>query len=88
MSNTPIIEVAHLPEVLQPEGMSTVNQSGAVSLHRMVTYKQAMDELEECLLTRAVAEHGSTRKIAKILEINQSTVVRKLQQYKLLKNDV
>ena len=86
LSNEPVIEVAHLPEGLQPGGGKT-DPTGAVSLNRVVTYKQAVEELEERLFERAVVEHGSTRKIARALDINQSTVVRKLQQYKLPKND-
>lgn len=87
LSNAPIIDVVHLPEGLQPKGVTAANPAGAVSLHRVVTYKQALEEMEESLLEKAMAEHGSTRKIAKALDVNQSTVVRKLQQYKLIKSD-
>ena len=87
LSNTPIIEVMHLPEMLQPGGKVAKNFADAVSLNRVVTYKQALEELERRLLEKALAEHGSTRKVAKALDINQSTVVRKIQQYKIPKDD-
>jgi DNA-binding NtrC family response regulator len=32
-------------------------------------------------------KYGSTRAMARVLGVNQSTIVRKMQQYKLDKND-
>ena len=37
----------------------------------------------EQLLEQALKKHGSTRKVAKALKINQSTVVRKLKKFGL-----
>lgn len=39
--------------------------------------KVAMDELEHGILSRAIQKHGTSRKVAAALGINQSTVVRK-----------
>ena len=87
LSNASVIDVVHLPEGIQPKGVTANRPEGAVSLHRVVAYKQALEEMEALLLKKALEEHGSTRKMAKVLDINQSTVVRKLQQYKMLKGD-
>lgn len=87
LSNSSVIDVVHLPESMQPKGMMPAALPGAVHLSRVVSYKQAVEEMEAQLLEKALDEYGSTRKIAKALDINQSTVVRKLQQYKLLKTD-
>ncbi len=47
---------------------------------------EIMSELERSLLGQAVHLHKTTRNIAKVLQINQSTVVRKLKRYDI-KND-
>jgi PAS domain S-box-containing protein len=47
---------------------------------------EIMSELERSLLEQAVHLHKTTRNIAKVLQINQSTVVRKLKRYDI-KND-
>ena len=39
--------------------------------------------MERQILERALKKYGSTRKTAKALKINQSTVVRKIRKYGL-----
>ena len=86
--NEPIIEIHHLPEGMQmtAPGMHSVEKE-AVMLNRVVPYKQAIEELEMLLLEKALAEQGSTRKVAKVLDVNQSTIVRKMQQYNIVRDD-
>ena len=66
---------------------TVVDGSEAVVLNRVVPYKQAVEELEALLLERAFGEHGSTRKVARVLEVNQSTIVRKMKQYQITRFD-
>ncbi len=47
------------------------------------TLKEATESMERSLLTRAREKYGSTRKIAEMLEVDQSTIVRKLKKYGL-----
>ena len=83
--NEPVIEVMHLPDVLQPEGREPAPNNGAVSVSRLVPYKTALEELERSLLLKALSDCGSTRKVAERLQVNQSTIVRKMQQYNITK---
>jgi len=83
----PCIEPYHLPEVMQVKHETVGGESVAVVLNRVVPYKQAIEELEALLLERALGEHGSTRKVARILEVNQSTIVRKMKQYQINRYD-
>ena len=78
------IEVRHLPEHLQGAGNSNFN----INISKVIPLKKAVEELEFRILELARKEYGSTRKIANALGIDQSTVVRTLQQYKIGKSDV
>jgi len=85
--NEPYIEPFHLPEAMQARRETIGDESEAVVLNRVVPYKQAIEELEALLIERALGEHGSTRKVARILEVNQSTIVRKMKQYQITRFD-
>ncbi|MHB8074945.1 sigma 54-interacting transcriptional regulator [Desulfosporosinus fructosivorans] len=54
----------------------------AVTVTGVIPLKQAMDDLEQQLVTLAMEQHGTTVKAAEALGVNQSTVVRKLQKLK------
>ena len=43
--------------------------------------QQAVEDVEKQLIFNARKIYGSTYEIARILEVNQSTVVRKLKKY-------
>lgn len=45
--------------------------------------KKAVERVEKQLLEQALKKYGSTRKAAKALRVNQSTVVRKIKKYSL-----
>ena len=85
--NEPYIDICHLPETMQGKIETVVDGSEAVVLNRVVPYKQAVEQLEALLLERAFGEHGSTRKVARVLEVNQSTIVRKMKQYQITRYD-
>lgn len=44
----------------------------------------ALERAEKEILTRALAEHRTTRAIAKVLQVSQPTIVRKLHKYGLI----
>jgi len=77
------IAVHHLPDFLQENNMSTKT----ISVNGVMPLKKAIEELEAQLIATALKEYGSTRKVAKALEVNQSTIVRKVNQYRLSKID-
>jgi TyrR family helix-turn-helix protein len=51
-----------------------------------MSLQESLEHLEKSILERAKNKYRSTREIAEKLQINQSTVVRKLQKYKLTQN--
>jgi PAS domain S-box-containing protein len=55
----------------------------SISIPQETTLKDALERVEKFLITEAVAKLGSSRKAAKVLAIDQSTVVRKLQKYNI-----
>ena len=55
-----------------------------VTVTGVIPLKEAMDDLEQQLVTLAMEQHGTTVKAAEALGVNQSTVVRKLQKLKEL----
>ena len=77
--NEPHIKLMHLPEFLQENGSKTK----AVTVNGIVPLKTAIQELEAQLIENALKEHRTTRKVAQLLEVNQSTIVRKIKYYKL-----
>lgn len=63
-------------------------QSGSVTVEGILPYKVALEQMERQLLENTKNQFGSTRKIAAVLGVNQSTVSRKLRQYHLDDADV
>ena len=84
--NEPIIEISHLPETLRDIDSVHEQPDEAVSLNRLIPYQEALAQMEQRLLKLAMAQHLSTREIANLLGLNQSTVVRKMQHYELNRN--
>lgn len=58
--------------------------SRSVTVTEVIPLKEAIDDLEQQLVTLAMEKHGTTVKAAEALGVNQSTVVRKLQKLKEL----
>jgi len=53
-----------------------------VTVTSVIPLKEAMDDLEQQLVTLAMEQHGTTVRAAEALGVNQSTVVRKLKKLK------
>ncbi|MFZ5650118.1 MAG: sigma 54-interacting transcriptional regulator [Bacillota bacterium] len=72
-SNHDMINHDDLPALLRKEREG----HGLISIAKIMPLKDAVQMVEQILINRALKEYGSTRKAAKVLGINQSTVARK-----------
>jgi transcriptional regulator with PAS, ATPase and Fis domain len=79
-----MITPAHLPE-----GFRKVTKSSAAKIvvQGVMPYKEALLEMENALIGEALKLYGSTYKAAKVLGIDQSTVIRKLQKIRRYEHD-
>ncbi len=78
MSNTDYLEVGCLPcrkKQEKDEGTSPV------CVHRLLPINQAVEETEKQVLNLARQENKSSREIARVLGIDQTTVLRKMKKY-------
>jgi transcriptional regulator with PAS, ATPase and Fis domain len=74
------ITAMHLPVYIR----NRVHQAPEnVIFYDNVPFKRAVERAERQILERAIKKHGSTRRVATALRINQSTVVRKIKKYGL-----
>ncbi len=71
------IRTIHLPYNIKNQAFSENAAEG-------INLKQSIESTEKQLFERALTKYNSTREIAKALNIDQSTVVRKMKKYKLL----
>jgi len=58
------------------------NERATIEINGIIPLKQAVEKVEKELLFKAMEEFKTTREVAKVLEIDQSTVVKKLNKYK------
>jgi transcriptional regulator with PAS, ATPase and Fis domain len=70
----------HLPSNIRSQVHS---HGGKLGLDETIPFKKAIESVERQILERALKKYGSTRKAAKALKINQSTVVRKTRKHGL-----
>ncbi len=76
-TNGNIITEENLPVFLKQEAMTNANTNVNLSL------AEAMEKAEKAILEKALADYGSTRAMAKALQVSQPTIVRKLHKYDL-----
>lgn len=75
-----IVDVYHVHStVYGPSDKKVIQINGIMPL------KQAVERVEKELLFKALEEFKTTREVAKVLEIDQSTVVKKMNKFKRLK---
>jgi len=77
VSNNEYIQLNDLPWIFSQTVENGENRGNGLSL------QESLDELEKRILDAAVKEHGSSRKIAEVLKVDQSTVIRKIKKYNL-----
>ncbi|KKM09046.1 transcriptional regulator [Clostridiales bacterium PH28_bin88] len=71
----------HLPAYLSGRNGPA---DGRVDVHGIIPLKTALEQVERQLISEALEMYGSTRKAARVLEVNQSTIVRKAGKYRIL----
>lgn len=76
-----VITENNLPVFVQNAAQIQPTQPDDLSL------SAALERAEKEILTRAMAEHKSTRAIAKVLKVSQPTIVRKLRKHGLTISD-
>ncbi len=76
-SNGHMITEDNLPLFLKQEAKINANVNVNLSL------AEAMEKAEKSILEKALADYGSTRAMAKALQVSQPTIVRKLHKYEL-----
>lgn len=69
------------PEDLPPAFTAGENIDKGVEVKGILPLKKALEEVEKQLLLQAKERYNSTYKMAEVLEVNQSTIVRKLKKY-------
>lgn len=75
------ITVDFLPEYLFEEHNRSINRVNVLDICHL---KEAVEELEKQLISMAYTRFKNTYKVAEVLAINQSTVVRKIKKYRLM----
>ena len=80
-TNGNVITEDSLPLFLKQEAMINANANVNLSL------AEAMEKAEKSILEKALADYGSTRAMAKALQVSQPTIVRKLHKYDLVSVD-
>ncbi len=74
------ISIRHVPACIRNHIILSGERPVSLGLMHL---KEAVERTERQLIEQALKKHGSTRKVARALAINQSTVVRKIRRYGL-----
>lgn len=82
LTNEDVISPEHLPDFLKEEKSHKL-----ITFDSLVPLKTAVEEVEHQILAMALEKYGSTRAMARALGVNQSTIVRKMRQYRMDKSD-
>ena len=80
-----VITPVHLPDSFHHVAKNT---SAKIIVRGVMPYKEALLEMENSLISEALSLYGSSYKAAKVLGIDQSTVVRKLQKIRRYRDNI
>ncbi len=69
-----------------PAWAKNIDTLADCSESEILTLKEAVEKIERQVLEKAFSRYKSTYEIAKVLNVNQSTVVRKASKYKIKNN--
>ncbi len=72
------IDMAHIINVIGPEDVVDTGLQGIIPL------KQAREAVETRIIKEALKKYKTTRKVAEVLEVDQSTIVKKMQRYNIV----
>ncbi|MCT4621739.1 MAG: sigma 54-interacting transcriptional regulator [Marinisporobacter sp.] len=78
-----LITSKEVVDILQIEDDKQNKKINYIETNSVIPLKEATKELERQLLIKAKEKYKTTRKMATVLKINQSTVVRKLKEYNI-----
>ena len=81
LSREPVIGLEQIPQHFKSRYAGS-DEEFKFKFNKDSTLKEAVSRLEEELILTALEKHRTTRKAARVLGIDQSTVVRKLQKIK------
>lgn len=79
ISDEKIVRPAQLPPSIPGAHSTDVK----IFVREICPLKEALETMEKQLLQKAFQQYGSTYKMAEVLQINQSTVIRKLNKYRI-----
>ncbi|GAA0181270.1 hypothetical protein SH2C18_38250 [Clostridium sediminicola] len=80
LSQNQIITKEDLPAKLTN---NTKKTNSIVEIKEIIPLKEAESSLEKKLIKKAMAKYGSTRKAAEALQVDQSTIVRKIKKFNI-----
>lgn len=80
VANSEEVGDAEYDLVTQLEMMESPGHDEEIAIARLMPLKQAFEKVEEILFKRAYQESGSIEKTAELLEINPSTIYRKIKK--------
>lgn len=81
ISNTNEFQLSDLPMVEKIMQSKSEKEEGKVIVFDIMPLAEAVESVEIQILERAQKEYGSTREMAKILKVDQSTITRKMKRY-------
>jgi TyrR family helix-turn-helix protein len=82
-SDIDYLQVSHLPWKEGWRKNEVQNLIDTLAQNQSLSLNDAVEALEKEMLSRAMRDYGSSRKIAEKLKVNQSTIIRKLHKYGL-----
>ncbi|MBR0597835.1 sigma 54-interacting transcriptional regulator [Sinanaerobacter chloroacetimidivorans] len=83
VSNNEYLQPEDLPWNIDPNANINKRMINIVAQNEELNLQESLDALEKLILERAKSRFRTTREIADYLQVNQSTIVRKLQKYNL-----
>ncbi len=87
LSNGDYLEISSLPLSDTGHKHEANNTDNAVTVNHFIPIPLAIEEVEKQILSQAMKDYSSSRKIAKCTGIDQSTVLRKIKKYGLDKEN-
>jgi transcriptional regulator with PAS, ATPase and Fis domain len=64
------------------------NSISPIQVNNLMPLREAQELLEKKLITKAMEKYGSTRKAAEFLQVDQSTIVRKMKKLNITMDEI
>lgn len=82
LGDTPKIQTHELPATIAEGSGKTEFLPEAVTVKRLLPFNEMIQQAERQIIELALERYGSTRKAAEVLEISQSSIVKKRKKWK------